>query len=116
MAVPAGRALSRLGRNEEAIERITPALQILGAERVDAEVGALHAVLGHALLFAGHYEQAGPPLESALRIAQELQLPEVLSGALIDKGLMCLQKSRTEEARALFGAALEIAERHDLAE
>ncbi len=109
-----GRALSRLGRNEEAIERITPALQTLGTDTLDAEVGALHAVLGHALLFAGHYEQAGPPLETALRIAQELELPAVLSGALIDKGLICLQESLTEEARALLGAAVAIAERNDL--
>ena len=110
-----GRALSRLGRNEEAIERITLALEVLGPDRLDAEVGALHAMLGHTLLFAGHYERAGPPLESALRIAQELDLTAVLSGALIDKGLICLQKSRPEEARATFAAAQEIAERHDLA-
>ncbi len=110
-----GRALSRLGRNEEAIERITPALRVLGAEELDAEVGALHAVLGHALLFAGHDERAEPTLETALRIAQDLDLPAVLSGALIDKGLICLQKSRVEEARALLGAAVTIAERNDLA-
>jgi tetratricopeptide (TPR) repeat protein len=110
-----GRALSRLGRNEQAIERITPALQTLGADQMDGEVGALHAVLGHALLFAGHYEQAGQPLETALRIAQELDLPAVQSGALMDKGLICLQASRIEEARALLGASVEIAERHDLA-
>ncbi len=110
-----GRALNRLGRNEEAIERIVPALDVLGADKPDPDVAALHAMLGHTLLFAGHDERAGPPLESALRIAEVLDLPEVLSGALIDKGLICLQSSRTEEARALFSAAQEIAERHELA-
>jgi class 3 adenylate cyclase/tetratricopeptide (TPR) repeat protein len=109
-----GRALSRLGRNEEAIERITPALQTLGGDELDAEVGALQAVLGHALLFAGRFEEAGPPLETALGIAQELELPDVLSRALIDKGVICMQESRIEEARAFLGAALATAERHDL--
>jgi class 3 adenylate cyclase/tetratricopeptide (TPR) repeat protein len=109
-----GRALSYLGRNDQAIEQITGALEILGADRVDAEVARLHAVLGHALLYGGNDEQAGAPLETALRFAQELALPEVQSGALIDKGLMCLQDNRPDEARALLGAALEIAERNEL--
>ncbi|HEX3509456.1 MAG TPA: adenylate/guanylate cyclase domain-containing protein [Solirubrobacteraceae bacterium] len=113
-ARPLGRALSRLGRNEEAIERITPALDALGPDTPDPEVAALHAALGHTLLFAGHDEDAGGPLESALQMAQELDLPGVLSGALIDKGLICLQASRPEEARALFAAGQEIAERNDL--
>jgi class 3 adenylate cyclase/tetratricopeptide (TPR) repeat protein len=109
-----GRALGRLGRNEEAIERIKPALETLGAERVDAEVGALNAVLGQTLLYAGHYDDAGPPLNAALRVARELDLPGVLAGALIDKGLISLQNSRPEEARELWGAAITIAERHEL--
>ncbi len=110
-----GRALNRLGRNEEAIERLIPALEVLGPDRADPDVAALHAMLGHTLLFAGHDERAGPPLESALRIAEELDLPAVRSGALIDKGLICLQASRPEEAGALFDQALEIAEQHELA-
>jgi class 3 adenylate cyclase/tetratricopeptide (TPR) repeat protein len=109
-----GRALSRLGRNEEAIDRIAPALQVLGAEQPDSEVAILHAVLGHAHLFAGHYDAAGPSLETAARIATELGLPEVLSSALIDKGLICLQNSEPEQARSRLGEALAIAERHDL--
>ncbi len=111
-----GRALSYVGRNDQAIEQLTGALQILGAERVDAEVARLHAVLGHAFLYRGEDERAGASLETALRFAQELALPEVQSGALIDKGLMCLQDNRPDEARALLGAALEIAERHELIE
>ncbi len=109
-----GRALSRLGRNGEAVERVTAALQTLGPDQLDPEVGALQAVLGHALLWTGREEEAAHPLDTAVRIAQELELPAVLSGAFIDKGLICLQKSRPEEARALFGAARAIAERNDL--
>ena len=53
MAGNIGRALSYVGRNDQAIEQLTGALQILGAERVDAEVARLHAVLGHAFLYRG---------------------------------------------------------------
>ena len=116
MAGHIGRSLSYVGRNDQAIEQLTGALQILGAEQVDAEVARLHAVLGHAYLFRGEDERAAASLEIALRFAQELALPEVQSGALIDKGLLCLQNNRPDEARALLGAALEIAERRELIE
>ncbi len=114
VAGPAARALSRLGRNEEAIARVRPALRTLGEREMDADVGTLQAVLGNALLFAGHFEEAQEPLEIASRIARELELPSVLCGALMDKGLICLQNCQPEEARALLGAASEIAERHEL--
>ena len=116
MAGHIGRSLSYVGRNDQAIEQLTGALRILGPEHVDSEVARLHAVLGHAFLYRGEDEQAAASLETALRFAQELALPEVQSGALIDKGIMCLQDNRPDEARALLGAALEIAERHELIE
>ena len=108
-------ALGRLGRNEEAADRIRAALRILGADRLDAEVGALNCALGRALVFLGHDEEAGPALDVALRIAQALQLPALLSEALTYRGISYLQQSRVEEARLLFDGAIEIAERHDLA-
>ncbi len=111
-----GHVLVRLGRNEEAVERISAALKTLGSDRLDAEVGALNRALGHALAFAGRYEQAAPVIETALVIAQALELPKVLSQALIDKAVMYLQTSRVEEARGLLDTSAEIARRHDLPE
>ena len=67
--------LVRHGRNEEAAERIAASLQTLGSDRLDAEVGALNRALGHALVFAGRYEEATPAIETALKIAQALELP-----------------------------------------
>ncbi len=72
-------------------------------------------MLGHALLFAGHFQEAAEPLETAVRIARELDLYAVLSGALIDQGLISLQASRPEEARELLESAVAIAERNELA-
>jgi class 3 adenylate cyclase/tetratricopeptide (TPR) repeat protein len=111
-----GLALVRLGHNEEAAERIAAALQILAGDEVDAEVGALNRALGGALVFAGDYERAGPPLETALRIAQALKLPDLLSDALTNKANMYLQTGRAEEARCLFSGAIDVAQRHGLAE
>jgi class 3 adenylate cyclase/predicted ATPase len=111
-----GRALSQAGRNEEAAERIAAALTELGSDRLDAEVGELNAALGRALTFAGDDDAAGAPLETALRIAQALELPAVLSEALNHKALRYLHTGRVEEARILLDGAIEIAERHRLAE
>ena len=91
-----------------------PRFETLGSDRLDAEVGALNRALGHALVFAGRYEEATPALETALKIAQALELPKLLSQALTDKALLYLQTSRVEEARGLLETATEIAERHDL--
>ena len=68
-----GRALVRLGRVEEATARITAALTVLGADEPEPEVGALNAILGRSLVFAGDYERGRPPLETALEIAEELE-------------------------------------------
>ena len=65
----------RIRLNEEAAERLRAALRILGADRLDAEVGALNGALGRALVFLGDDEEAGPALDVSLRIAQALQLP-----------------------------------------
>ena len=54
-----GRALIRLGRNEEAAERIQDALNVLGHDRSDPEVGRLNTMLGQALLNAGDYRACG---------------------------------------------------------
>jgi tetratricopeptide (TPR) repeat protein len=89
-------------------------LRVLAEDELEPEVGALNAILGRCLVFSGDYEHAGPPLESALEIAQALRLPPVLSDALTTKGIMYLQTGRPEEARYLFAGAIDVAERHNL--
>ena len=95
------RSLGRLGRNEEAAERLRAALEILGADRLDAEVGALNCALGRALAFGGHYDEAAPAFDASLGIAQALELPPLISEALTYRGISYLQQSRVEEARGL---------------
>jgi tetratricopeptide (TPR) repeat protein len=111
-----GIGLHRLGRAGEATQRITAALTVLGTERLDPDVGALNAALGRVLVSAGDYERAAPALEAALGIAEALELPEVFSDALSIKALLYGATGRPGEARALYAAAIEIAERHQLNE
>ena len=44
---------ANLGRNEEAARRITAALEVLGSERLDPDVGLLNTALGRALVNTG---------------------------------------------------------------
>ncbi len=109
-----GRALTRVGRNEEAAGRLRAALRVLGDERLDADVGSLNALLGQALMNAGDYKGAGEALEAAVVAGQALKLPAVTVDALVHKATMLLMEGRVEEARLLYGGASEIAKRHEL--
>ena len=53
-------------------------------------------------------------IEHALRIAEDLWLPEVLSDALNTKALLLGTWSRNEEAIALLRRSLELAQEHDI--
>jgi class 3 adenylate cyclase/tetratricopeptide (TPR) repeat protein len=108
--------LSRLGRLEEAADRLRTAIDALGAEAVDPDVGRLSAALGRMLLFAGHYEDADAPVELALRIAAALELPDVLVSALMVRATGLGHLARIVESRALFSAAIEIAGERGLSE
>jgi class 3 adenylate cyclase/tetratricopeptide (TPR) repeat protein len=115
LAGQVGDALGRLGRHGEAAERIIAALHDLSSDRLDPEVAALNAMLGRVLMFSGNLDAAAAPLEAALRIAEALELPAVLSNALNDKASIYVDTGRINEARILYGGAIEIAERHALA-
>jgi tetratricopeptide (TPR) repeat protein len=116
-AYPAAIALIRLGRPREAAERVTAALGALQAGHVlDADVGRLNAILGRALVFSGDYQQAAPVLETALTVAEALELPDVLGEALVNKATLYVLTGRTKEGRLLYAGAVDVAERHELAE
>ncbi len=111
-----GFALTRLGRNDEAISRITAALDVLGPEQLDPEVGELNAHLGFAYAFVGEYGHANIVLERALQIATDLQLIKLFTRALNTKVVTYVYLGRVVECRALLRTAIELAETHDLTE
>jgi hypothetical protein len=73
-------------------------------------------MLGRALVFAGDYQNAARVLETALIIAEALELPDVLAEALANKAILYEFTGRPQEARGLNGTPLDVAERHELAE
>jgi class 3 adenylate cyclase/tetratricopeptide (TPR) repeat protein len=115
IAASIGVVLLRRGRNEEAAERLTAALEVLADDQLDAAVGLLNVRLATVLRQISDVEVAGSALEKALVIAESLKLPELLSTALNTKATMYLQTGRFEEARYLYAGAIDTAERHNLA-
>ena len=110
-----GQALFRAGRAGEAIGRLQSALAVLGADTEDADVARGNVTLGVALLDTGRLREAFVPLDRALEIAQALDLPDALAGALTFKAELCVAAGRGYEARILFDGAIELCERHELA-
>jgi len=109
-----GLAIQRLGRLQEAVERYTAALEVLSGEGPDADAASLNVRLGHALVFLGQFDLAEAPLEEALAVAEALDLPTVLSDALNQKAIMYILTGRAQQARHLWGAVVDIAERRGL--
>jgi class 3 adenylate cyclase/tetratricopeptide (TPR) repeat protein len=113
-AYPIAEALRQLGRTREAAERITAALELLGPDGDQEDLARLNAILGRMLVSSGEYERAAQAFETALRIAQALELPDVLSEALNNKGNLYQWIGRPQEARGLLGLAVEVAGEHGL--
>jgi class 3 adenylate cyclase/tetratricopeptide (TPR) repeat protein len=102
------------GGNDEALERMERAFEVLSAEEPDDAFAMLAAQLGRFLFFAGRTEEAHERTELALRLAEGLQLPEVYSQALNTRSLVISADGRPDEALVLLNHALEVALDHDL--
>jgi class 3 adenylate cyclase/tetratricopeptide (TPR) repeat protein len=118
---PAARVSARLGelmwdtgRLHEALERMDAALNLLSQEEPDADVAALTAQVARFLAFSGDLDLAAERVETALEVAEQLNLPEVLSNAVNTKGVILANRGRDAEAGALTRLALDVALEHDL--
>jgi class 3 adenylate cyclase/tetratricopeptide (TPR) repeat protein len=98
----------RAGRLEDGIARMEQALEVIGSDEPDADLGFLLARLGSAHYFAGHVEQARTRIEQSLDIGEALVLPEVLGRAWNTKAAL-LAPTRPQEARGLFQLSLQTA-------
>ncbi len=109
-----GHALRRVGRAAEAIDVMRRGLSVLGSDSRDDDAAQINVELGVALLAAGRLREAPEPLERALELAQALELPHVLAGALTYKAQLCVVLGRATEARILFDGAIELCRRDEL--
>jgi class 3 adenylate cyclase/tetratricopeptide (TPR) repeat protein len=106
-----GRMLTLLARDEEAIERLRAALDVLEGEGVSEDVAILSTELGVSLFFSGQPEAAVEPLERGLVLAQRLGLREQIPHAMHRFALARSVTGRQAEARALYEEAILLAER-----
>jgi class 3 adenylate cyclase/tetratricopeptide (TPR) repeat protein len=105
-------ALWRLGRGEEALQLLEPALEVLERDEPDENIAQLAAEAGRVHHFQGDDETARERIELALQIAEREGYPRVLSEALNTKAILMFD--RPNESRALLREALAIALEHDL--
>jgi class 3 adenylate cyclase/tetratricopeptide (TPR) repeat protein len=121
-APAAARVAGRLGviewwdfhRIDEAVERLEGAFALLSGEEHDPDVAYLAAECARLHYFRGEPDLAFQRVEFALKAAEWLGLPEVLSQAMNTKALTYLNAGRLTEAGALLHRALAIALEHDL--
>jgi class 3 adenylate cyclase/tetratricopeptide (TPR) repeat protein len=109
-----GHALRRVGRAAEAIDLMRDGLTVLSGDSEDRDAAQINVELGVTLLAAGRMREAAEPLERALELAQALDLPHVLAGALTYKAQLCVALGRATEARILFDGAVELCRRYEL--
>ncbi len=111
-----GHALRRVGRAAEAIDVMRHGLAVLSGDGDDLDAAQISVELGVTLLAAGRVREAAEPLERALELAQALDLPHVLAGALTYKAQLCVALGRATEARILFEGAIELCRRYELSD
>ena len=90
----------REGHPSEAVSRLEAVMKTLGEEQ-DEDTAVVAAQLGRFLVLSNRLEEAAPPLEVALDLAEALRLPEVFAQALTTKSVLYTSCNRLEEARIL---------------
>ena len=90
------------------------ALGSLSEDEQDRDLATLAAQMGRILFFLGRLDDAWDRLEVALRTAEAMWLPDVLSEALNTKALVLSSRDRPEESLALLTRSLELARDGDV--
>jgi class 3 adenylate cyclase/tetratricopeptide (TPR) repeat protein len=101
------------GRMREGLDSMDAAFRLLTGDPPDADLASLAAQIGRFAFFAGDGQLGLERVETALAIAESLDLPEVLSQALNTKALILGSRGREHESRALMRYSLDVALEHD---
>ncbi|HEY2789700.1 MAG TPA: AAA family ATPase, partial [Gaiellales bacterium] len=105
----------RAGRHALAIERMTGALAVIGADAPDEDVALLTVRLANAELFVGQRERASELIERALDMGEALGLPEILVRGWSAKSIL-VAPMRRREAEMLMRWAADLALERGLTE
>jgi predicted ATPase/class 3 adenylate cyclase len=102
-----------LGRFRDGLTIMDEAFELLSEDAPDADLAQLAAQIGRFAFFFGDIDVGARRIESALNIAEHLDLPEVYSQALNTKALILGSRGRRRESGALLREALNVAIEHD---
>jgi class 3 adenylate cyclase/tetratricopeptide (TPR) repeat protein len=106
-----------LGRIDEALRGVESSFEVLSQQEPDEVFALLAAELAALLYFrGGDPDAAAERVDQALKLGEDLWLPDVLSRALNTKSLLLLQRGRREEGLALLEHAAKLAAENDLTE
>jgi class 3 adenylate cyclase/tetratricopeptide (TPR) repeat protein len=112
-----GAVLLSVFRHEAALAMIEPAVdELLGRERVAAGPGgvALLAQLSRACFFNEEHRRAIEVADRALEAGERLDLPAIVSDALITRGSALGNIGRSYEGLGAIRAGIELADEHGL--
>ena len=102
---------------EHGLVEMERAFSVLAGDERDADLAMVAVQLARALYFSGRVDEAMERNELALEIAEELELPDVLSHGLNTKAVILrFARGRPQEATVLMRHALELALTHDRSE
>ncbi len=106
------RADSMERNYDRALELMQSAYQGLADEEPGPDLAAVTHQLGRVLALMGRLEEAGPLLERALQLAEQLQLLDIYADTLSSKAILYTRVGRDREALLLLQGALEVAVKH----
>ena len=109
----AAESLWDIGRLRDGLSSMDEAFRVLSEDAPDADLAQLAAQIGRFAFFSGESEVGIQRIETALDIAEQLDLPEVYAQALNTKALILSSRGRLRESRALMRNALDVAMEHD---
>ncbi len=109
-----GEALWMDNRVEEAIQRMDVAYAVLEGDEPDRDLAWLASQIARFRFFHGELDEGFTRIEQALRIAEDLWLPDVIADAMNTKSLIMSTWGRNEEAIALLRRSIELAQEHDI--
>ena len=104
------------GHLSDAIERMERAYAVLSQGEPDEDLAWLAVRLATSVYFVGDVERSARLADESLNIAEALGLREVIASGWITKAMIGASGRRPEEARGLFGLALDLATHDGFAE
>jgi class 3 adenylate cyclase/tetratricopeptide (TPR) repeat protein len=95
-------------------ERMQAAYAVIAGTEPEPATAAVASQIARMLTLMDRYDEALPYIETALQIAEDLRLPEVISQALNTKAIGLMYRGRHEEASLLLKHALDLALKNNL--